>query len=132
MVGALEKRTKKGVWGSMNTYAASSISNHKHKRAALGKIGGRAFIVECRQADAVLLQAIRQRPGIGKLQAGRNEQPYLLRQRAGEDLRRGGSGGVESDEGKRGQGRWLEGRCGAVRRGVDPVGHVVWWWGEGL
>lgn len=108
-----------------STYAACSISDHKHKGTAFGECVGRAFVVERRQTDAILFQTIRQRPRVGELQPWRHQQPDLLRQRAGEYLRRGRGARVEADEGKgRERGR-LEGRGCAVRRRVDSIGHVA-------
>lgn len=53
------------------TYATGSILNHQNKRTARGQIGGRAFVIQSCQTDAVLLKTICQRPGINELQSRR-------------------------------------------------------------
>lgn len=68
-----------------------------------------------------MFEAVRQSPCVCKLQPRRDQEPDFLRERAGEDLRRGGCGGVEADERERAERWWLEGRCCAVRGRVNTA-----------
>lgn len=84
--------------------------------------GGCEFIVEGGEADAVFLEAVDQGPGFGELEARGHEEPDLFRQHAGEDY--GGRRRVCGIEDQRGEWRWLEGRSGTLRRGVDAIVHI--------
>ena len=48
----------------MKTYAASGILHHEHKGTAARDMGGRAFLVQCAQTDAVVFEAVGQGPGV--------------------------------------------------------------------
>ena len=70
-----------------------------------GERRGGAAVVQRREADAMVLEAVGQGPGLGELQARGDEQSDFLRDGAGEDP----AVGVVAAEGERREGRGLEG-----------------------
>ena len=81
----------------------------------------RALGVQRRQAGAVLLHAVGERPVRDQLQPRGDEQPDLLRERARQDLGRGRGRGGDAVEGEGREGRGLEGRGCSVRGCVHAV-----------
>ena len=116
--------------GGQETHAAQAVAHHEHEPVVPAAVR-RALGVQRRQAGAVLLHAVGQRPVRHQLQPRRDEQPDLLGEGAGEDLRGGRGRGGHAAEGEGREGRGLEGRGRPVRGRVHAVEAVVDG-GEGL
>lgn len=62
---------------------ARAILDDEDEAGAAAEAGGAAFVVQRPQADAVVLQAVDERPGFGQLEPWRHEQADLLGDRSG-------------------------------------------------
>lgn len=112
--------------GGKVSYPAGAVSDREHEAAAFAAVGV-AFGVQGRETDAVLLDAVGEGPVVDELEAGGDEEADFFGEGAGEDLGGGGRAGVDAAQGERGEGWGLEGRGGAVGRGVDAVVHACCW-----